>query len=80
MWFVHFKSDSGEHYYALFSTKPTQGELKTHIVQNFRDEIEGGMSYVYVRSVQELPVVTPNDDPESYKDVDFDGWLPLAHC
>ena len=80
MWIVHFKSDFGEHYYALFSREPTEGELKTYIVENFSDEIEDGESYVYVRSVQELPVVTPNDVPESYKDVDFDGWLPLAHC
>ena len=74
MWIVHFKSDSGDNYYALLNRKPTKGELKTYIVENFGGEIEDGESYVNVRSVEELLVETPNDDPESYKDVDFDGW------
>jgi hypothetical protein len=74
MWIVHFKSWSGDDYYALFDRKPTEGELKTYIVKHFGGEIEDGESYVSARLVQELPVETPNDDPESYKDVDFDGW------
>lgn len=72
MWVVHFRSESGDDYYANFNRKPTEEELKTYMVQNFSFEIEDNTCYVHVSSVEEVTLETPWDDPESYKDIE---WL-----
>lgn len=72
MWVVHFKSESGDDYYASFDREPTEGELKTYIVENLNHEIEDGFSYVHASSVEKQIVETPNDNPDLYKDIE---WL-----
>lgn len=72
MWVVHFRSESGDDYYANFSRKPTDEELKTYMVRNFEFEIEDGVCYVHVSSVTEQQLEVPYEDPESYKDIE---WL-----
>lgn len=73
MWLVIFKTESGDTYEVMFNKKPTEGELKTYMVKNYEYEFQDNQAYIYVSDVLEMHAQSvPDDDPESYKDIE---WL-----
>lgn len=55
MYIVHFKTESGDDYHAVFENKPSEYELKCWMIYHYPSEFEDGQAYIYVGNIIEFP-------------------------